>query len=75
MPRWTPEARRKQAEKIRQWKPWESSTGPVTGEGKAKASRNSLKHGWRSAESIWYLAQIKQQRDKLREFISLTLGP
>jgi len=48
MAAWTPERRAKQAELIRQLKPWEKSTGPRTAKGKAKASRNSRKHGMRS---------------------------
>lgn len=40
MPRWTPEARVKQSQRIREWHPWEKSTGPVTQEGKAVSSRN-----------------------------------
>jgi hypothetical protein len=40
MPRWTPESRLKQAQKIRQWQPWQKSTGPTTLEGKAIASKN-----------------------------------
>lgn len=49
MATWTPERRAKQAELIRRLKPWEKSTGPKTAAGKAKASRNSRKHGLRSA--------------------------
>ena len=45
--RWTPEQRQQQAERIRNWRPWERSTGPRTTEGKAKASRNSWKGGHR----------------------------
>ncbi len=30
---------------IRQWKPWDKSTGPKTDEGKQKASRNADKRG------------------------------
>jgi hypothetical protein len=41
---WTEERRRKQAEAIRQWKPWEKSTGPKTAEGKAVCSRNAVKN-------------------------------
>jgi len=48
MATWTTERRAKQAELIRQLKPWEKSTGPRTAKGKAKASRNSRKHGMRS---------------------------
>ena len=32
---WTPERRARQAELIRQWRPWEKSTGPKTEAGKA----------------------------------------
>ena len=45
---WTSERRARQAERIRQWKPWERSTGPRTPAGKAKAARNAWKGGlWR----------------------------
>jgi hypothetical protein len=42
------ERRRKQAEAIRRWKPWEQSTGPTTHEGKAIVSRNAHKGGHRA---------------------------
>lgn len=45
MPRWTPEARAKQAERIRDWQPWRQSTGPVTRKGKRKSARNWKKGG------------------------------
>lgn len=38
---WTPERRARQAEIIKQTKPWEKSTGPRTDEGKAISSRNA----------------------------------
>jgi hypothetical protein len=38
---WTPERRARQAEIIRQAKPWEQSTGPKTQAGKAASSRNA----------------------------------
>lgn len=41
---WTPERRALQAEMIRQWQPWQYSTGPRTQEGKAKSSRNAFKN-------------------------------
>ena len=41
MPRWTDEARAKQAALIHSWKPWEQSTGAKTEEGKAKVAANS----------------------------------
>jgi hypothetical protein len=40
---WTPERRAKQAEAIRNWQPWNKSTGPRTKEGKARSSRNADK--------------------------------
>lgn len=43
--RWTDEARRLQAERIRLQQPWRFSTGPRTLEGKAKSSRNAYKGG------------------------------
>ncbi len=43
MPRWTEERRKKQAEAIRRWKPWEKSTGPKTAEGKAVCAMNAVK--------------------------------
>lgn len=42
---WTPERRARQAELIRQWRPWERSTGPRTAEGKARSARNADKGG------------------------------
>jgi hypothetical protein len=50
MPRWTPELRQRQAEKIRKWQPWEWSTGPKTAGGKSASSQNARKHGYRSQE-------------------------
>ena len=40
MPRWTQESRKRQADLIRSWQPWQKSTGPLTQEGKAVSSRN-----------------------------------
>ncbi|MDZ7969700.1 MAG: hypothetical protein RM368_32955 [Nostoc sp. DedSLP03] len=40
MPRWTPEARESQRRRIKQWKPWQQSTGPRTQYGKRVSSRN-----------------------------------
>jgi len=43
MPRWTDEARAKQAQLIREWQPWKQSTGPVTAKGKRKSAKNWAK--------------------------------
>ena len=45
---WTPERRKKQSEAIRQWQPWNQSTGPKSLEGKAAVARNAWKGGHRS---------------------------
>lgn len=44
---WTPERRARQAEAIRGWAPWTSSTGPRTPEGKARARMNGYRGGER----------------------------
>ena len=44
---WTPERRKRQAELIKRWKPWEQSTGPRTAEGKARTARNGYSGGMR----------------------------
>lgn len=46
---WTPERRKRQAELIRTWKPWEWATGPTSTEGKARVSRNAWKGRDRAA--------------------------
>lgn len=68
---WTPERRARQAELIRNWKPWERSTGPNTDEGRANSSRNAYKHGGRSAKCLGLLSELRgllrEQRDALKE--------
>ena len=56
---WTTEQRRQQSLRIRQWQPWQHSTGAKTVEGKAKASRNAFKGGFR--------LQLKSINKLLRE--------
>jgi hypothetical protein len=63
---WTPERRRKQSEAIRQWQPWNNSTGPQTQTGKAIASRNAYKGGLRPM--VRETAKLlREQRDFLKE--------
>lgn len=40
--KWTPEQRARQAELIRTWAPWTTSTGPRTPAGKAASSKNAV---------------------------------
>ena len=49
---WTPEARARQAELIRSWKPWTRSTGARTAAGKAISSQNRQKSLDRAQEAI-----------------------
>lgn len=64
MPRWTDEARAKQAELIRTWRPWEHSTGARTLEGKAKVAMNSPGQYWRERLrlSAWMFKHMNQLR-------------
>lgn len=43
----TPEHRALRAELIRQWKPWEKSTGPKSEEGKRRSAMRGYKGGTR----------------------------
>lgn len=43
MTNWTEERRQRQRELIRQWRPWEKSTGPKTAEGKLAVGQNAYK--------------------------------
>lgn len=42
---WTSERRAKQSALIRQWRPWEKSTGPKTEEGKKRSAMRGYKGG------------------------------
>jgi len=60
---WTPERRARQAQKIREWKPWQKSTGPRTPEGKRKVSQNAYKHGFRGPAYKEICRLLRWQRD------------
>jgi len=45
---WSAEARQRQSELIRHWRPWERSTGPRTPQGKERVARNAYKGDTRS---------------------------
>jgi hypothetical protein len=63
----TPEHRRLRAELIRQWKPWEWSSGPQTESGKAASAANSLKHGNRSQEALELLRDLRAYLRRCKE--------
>ena len=66
MRQWTTQERQRQAELIKQWQPWQHSTGARTIEGKAIASRNAFKGGFR--QQLKELSQLlRHQRDALNE--------
>ena len=60
---WTAERRKRQAELIRQWKPWAKSTGPVTEEGKARVARNL----WRGGHRKQLRELAKMVNDEIRQ--------
>ena len=59
MRHWTAAERQRQAALIRQWQPWQHSTGARTLEGKAIASHNAFKGGFRQ--------QLKELNQLLRD--------
>jgi hypothetical protein len=61
--KWTQEQRLRQSEAIRRWKPWESSTGAKTEQGKAISSKNAIKTG----DSVYVRELIKQMNRLMRE--------
>ena len=64
---WTLERRAKQAERIREWRPWERSSGPKTEAGKAVVARNAWKGGTRQV--LRELARaLGEQREGLDAF-------
>jgi hypothetical protein len=70
MPRWTPEARAKQSQRIRQWSPWQKSTGPTSAEGKAIASRNRCPSDFFDFHGI----EIRADTQKGRKLVTQLIG-
>ena len=56
---WTPERRAQQAASIREWQPWQRSTGPRTEAGKAQSAMNGLKHGGRSRAHVMQMRRVR----------------
>lgn len=63
---WTPEARAAQRALMQRIKPWTKSTGPRTIEGKARASRNSLKTGLHAKPMQKLRRVIRESRHYLK---------
>lgn len=59
MSKWTPERRAAQSAAIREWKPWEKSTGPRTERGKVISSQNAMRTGEHSARYKPVLDRLK----------------
>ena len=65
---WTAEQRAQQSAKIRQWQPWNKSTGARTPEGKAGkaiASHNAFKGGFRALLRDMQTL-LRDQKDAMR---------
>lgn len=67
--KWTAEQRMQQSLKIRQWQPWQNSTGAKTPKGKAISSRNAFKGGFRQ-ELIELRKLLRKQQNNLKEIVS-----
>lgn len=50
--RWTPEHCDAQRQAVQRWRPWESSTGPITPEGLDRTNQNATKHGTTNRQAI-----------------------
>ncbi len=75
---WTPERRALQAELIKNWRPWEHSTGPRTVAGKARVAQNAYKGGeqelydnFTACYGEWYSAAAHVAREDVARKIEL----
>lgn len=63
---WSAARRARQAEAIRQWKPWEKSTGPKSEEGKRQSAMRGYKGGTR--DLLRELARLlREQAEALKQ--------
>lgn len=63
---WTEERRALMREKIKDWKPWQHSTGAKTPEGKAKVAQNACKgRGWQKDKFRKWVARNRRNPDRL----------
>ena len=68
----TPEHRRRQSEAIHRWKPWQSSTGPKTPEGKRRSSMRGYKGGQRQILRA-LVGALREQERALQEVCAVRL--
>ena len=68
--KWTKHQRETQSRAIKNWTPWDSSTGPRTAQGKATSSKNSFKHG---CDSMW-VKRLRQLERNMRRSKSATVS-
>jgi len=68
---WNPERRERARAAIHRWKPWQSSTGPRTAEGKDRVAQNANKGAAAQRASSQELlkaarANLREQRETLQ---------
>lgn len=68
MRQWTQKEREHQAALIQKWKPWLSSTGPRTIDGKKQSSKNSLMHGYYTQHAKFLREQVCQLLESYKSF-------
>ena len=66
---WTLERRKRQAELIKNWRPWEKSTGPRTEKGKQASAQRGYKGGER--KMLREFAQVLRKQKRVLEKLSL----
>ena len=66
---WTEERRKAAAERCRQHKPWEKSTGPKTPAGKVRSSLNAMKRGTHSLVLQPVRRILKLNREFAKEYL------
>ena len=67
MRHWTATERARQSELIRNWKPWEHSTGATTLKGKECSSKNAKKHGMYSRETRALQRLLTEHQQQVRD--------
>ena len=67
---WTPERRARMAQQIKNWQPWQHSTGAKTAEGKARCSQNANKgRGALMAELRQAMRELKAETEFTQDLI------